>query len=318
MTGPFVLPETAVVLEQLAAQEGPHLADLSAEDARGVYHLLGTLFEDDVDPSVRWVDLEGPGCVLRAYFPGTATPGPVILFMHGGGWMIGDLNTHHSLCTRIAKLTGLRVVAVDYRCAPEHPFPAAHEDCLAAAEFVAAGPPGLEAPVTGLAVAGDSAGGNLAYFLAMKLGADRVLAQLLIYPLGDSTSPTAGSYVDFAEGFLLDRKLMDRFITAYLPDPADRDHAYVSPLLQPPSADLPPAVVLTAGLDPLRDQGRELACRLAAQGIEVHFLEAAGLIHGMATMRKALPTGDRHIARAVERFAEFIQTTTAKNEGAEA
>ena len=314
MTQPFVLPETAAVLDLLAQQEGPHLADVSAEDARAVYHLLGTMFDADADPSVRWADIEGSACALRAYFPCEATAGPVILYMHGGGWMIGDLDTHHSVCAKIARASGLRVVAVDYRCAPEQPFPAAHEDCVAAAKFVAASPSALGAPVTGLAVAGDSAGGNLAYYLASTLGAGAVLAQLLFYPVGDCTGPEEGSYADFAEGYLLDRRLMDRFITAYLSDPAQYDHPSVSPLLYPLAADLPPTVILTAGLDPLRDQGRELAARIAGRGGEVHFMEARGLIHGIATMRKALPTGDRHLDHAIARFCEFIQIASLKTE----
>lgn len=308
MSDPVVLPETASVLAFLASLEGPHLADMSAADMRETYLKLGAAFDEPADPSVRTVDFTGAGIPLRAYFPGKAEAGPVIVYMHGGGWVIGDLETHHPLCALLARVSGLRVVAVDYRLAPEAPFPAAHDDCVAAAQFVASSPAEIEAPVTGIAVAGDSAGGNLAFHVAAQLGAAKVLAQFLIYPAGDCVGPTAGSYKQFAEGYLLDRKLMDRFIGDYLPAEAQRSHPHVSPLLNSFPTDLPPALILTAGLDPLRDQGRELAGRIAMQGVETHYIEAEGLIHGMATMRKSLPTGDRIIRRATGLLVEMIGT----------
>ena len=307
MTEPLVLPETAVVLEALAAMDGPHLGDLPAEAARAVYHQLGAAFEADADASVRIADFVGDGVPMRAYFPGQPSAGPVIVFFHGGGWVIGDLDTHHALCTRLAAVAGLRVVAVDYRLAPEHPYPAAHDDCLAAARFVADGPAVLEAPVAGIALAGDSAGGALALAVSARLEPAQRLAQLLIYPVGDCTEPETGSYAEFAEGFLLDRKLMHRFITDYLPVANDRRNVDVSPVLRDLSADLPPTVILTAGLDPLRDQGRALAAALIRRGIECHYLEAAGLIHGMATMRRGLPGGDALIARAARLLAAVLR-----------
>lgn len=314
MSDPVVLPETRAVLDFLAAQEGPHLAELPAETMRDVYRQLGEAFDSPPDPSVRTVDFAGPGCGLRAYFPGKAEAGPVIVYMHGGGWVIGDLATHDPVCSLIARVSGLRVVAVDYCLAPEHPYPKAHEDCLAAAAFVASGPAVLEAQVTGIAVAGDSAGGNLAFHVATQLGTARVLGQFLIYPVGDCTAPAGGSYRQFAEGYLLDRKLMDRFIGDYLPEDGEVSDAAVSPLLHPLPPALPPAVVLTAGLDPLRDQGRDLARNLVAQGVETHYIEAEGLIHGMATMRKSFPTADRIIRRATALFAELIRAEQDKRE----
>ena len=306
MAEPFVLPETAAVLAGLAAQGGPHLADMSAADMRATYLQLGALFDAAPEAGVRTSDFTGAGCRMRAYFPGKAEAGPVIVYMHGGGWVIGDLDTHNPLCTLIAAVTGLRVVAVDYRLAPEHPFPAAHDDCLAAARFVAGGPPELEAPVSGIAVAGDSAGGTLAVYVAREMSG--VVAQLLIYPLVDCTSPEHGSYRDFAEGYVLDRKLMDRFIADYLPNKDDAKGVAASPVLHTLSSDLPPTVVVTAGLDPLRDQGRALAAGIAALGVETHLIEARGLIHGMATMRGAFPTADGIILRAVKLFGDTIRS----------
>ena len=307
MSGPFVLPETQAVLDLVIASGGPHLATLSAPEMRAVYRDMGAGFDLPAENGVRKVDLSHDGIGLRAYFPGAAEAGRVIVYFHGGGWVIGDLVTHDPVCSLIAALTGLRVVAVDYRLAPEYPYPAAHDDCLVASRFVASSPSVLEAPVTGIAVAGDSAGGNLAFYVAAALGAATVCAQLLIYPVGDCTAGDDGSYREFGEGFILDRQLMDRFITDYLPAVADRAALPVSPLLAPLDAGLPPAVVLTAGLDPLRDQGRTLAARLVETGTEVHFLEAAGLVHGIATMRGAFPSGDRIIRRATTLFGDLIQ-----------
>jgi acetyl esterase len=307
MDQPFVLPEVAAVLAAGAEQGGPHLADMSAVDMRATYLQMGALFDASAEPGVRWADMAGAGCSLRAYFPGEAKAGPVVLYMHGGGWVIGDLETHHPLCALIAAVTGLRVVAVDYRLAPEHPFPAAHDDCLAAAHFVLASPPELEVPVTSIAVAGDSAGGNLALYVASALGSASVLAQLLIYPWVDCTGRDEGSYKDLAEGYILDRKLLDRFAADYLPGADDKASAAASPVLHPLPVGLPAAVVVTAGLDPLRDQGRALVGRIAEQGVEVHFIEAKGLIHGLATMRAAFPTADRILRRAIALFADVMR-----------
>lgn len=308
MEQPFVLPETAAVLAGIAEQGGEHLADMSVADMRATYQLMGALFDMPPEPGVRWTDLPCAPCPLRAYFPGDAVAGPVILYMHGGGWVIGDLETHHSACTMIAAVTGLRVVAADYRLAPEHPFPAAHDDCLAAAHFVLGNPADLEAPVTGLAVSGDSAGGNLALYVASAMGPGGVQAQLLIYPWLDCTAPDEGSYKAFGEGFILDKKLLGRFAADYLPGADMAAGAAASPLLHPISADLPRTVILTAGLDPLRDQGRALAGSMAQLGIEVHFLEAKGLIHGLGTMRAAFPTADRILRRAIAAFGDLIRS----------
>ena len=311
---PFVLAETAAVLEFLAAQEGPHLADLPAQDMRAVYGQLGEAFDAEPETGVRTVDFQGAGPTLRAYFPATPKSGPVIVYFHGGGWVIGNLETHNALCSLIATVSGLRVVAVDYRLAPEATFPAAHEDCLAATRHILSSPVELEAAVTGVAVAGDSAGGNLAFHVSAQLGADQLLGQFLIYPAGDCTGPDEGSYREFGEGYLLDRKLMDRFIGDYLPDEAGRTHPHASPLLHPFPQGLPPTVVLTAGLDPLRDQGREIAAKCAIHGVETHLIEGQGMIHGMATMRKSFPAADRIIRRATAIFAEMIGNRQNRNE----
>ena len=307
MSQPYVLEETATLIKTLADLDAQHMAEMEPPHMRAAYLKLGELFDAPPEPGVRSADFSEGGLNFRAYFPGKAEAGPVIVYLHGGGWVIGDLESHHPLCSLIAAETGLRVVAVDYRLAPEHPYPAAHDDCLAAAKIVAAGPAWLEAPVTGIAVAGDSAGGNLAFHVAREMGAGAVAAQLLIYPVTDCIGPKVGSYAEFAEGYLLDRKLMDCFLDLYLPDPARAKDIAASPGLHPLPTGLPPAVIVTAGLDPLRDQGRALAAALAGAGSEVHFIEAAGMIHGLATMRGAFPSAEPLIRRAAAMLASVLR-----------
>ncbi len=317
MSKAVVLPETAAILEALAAQEGPALSEMTAPEMRSVYGQLGELFDLPPVPGIMTADFIGAGIPMRVYHPGEPRAAPVIVYMHGGGWVIGDLESHHSLCTQIAGQTGLRVVAVHYRLAPEATFPAAHEDCIAAVGHVLSSPAELGAPVTGVALAGDSAGANLAFAVSSHYG-EGMLAQLLIYPVGDCTGTDTASYRDFGEGYLLDKPLMDRFIGDYLPAPDTRADLRVSPLLGELAGKLPPTMILTAGLDPLRDEGRLLAGRIALTGSEVHFLEAEGLIHGMATMRKVLPTGDRILQQTFSRFAELIKDRSDKAQEREA
>jgi acetyl esterase len=211
------------------------------------------------------------------------------VFFHGGGWVTGDLDTHDPLCRRLALLGRLRVVAIDYRLAPEHPFPAAPDDCEAAARWVAGVPPELGLSPTGLVLAGDSAGGNLAIVTALALrdapAAVPVIAHWAIYPATDLATPYP-SFAQFGEGHFLTTAMMRWFDEAYRPDPA---HPRASPLTAD-LAGLPPALVTTAGLDPIRDQGRAYAAKLAQAGVSVAFREAAGMIHGSLNLRRAIPS----------------------------
>lgn len=211
--------------------------------------------------------------------------GPVVLFFHGGGFVIGDVDTHAPLAAEIARTLDMPVVSVDYRLAPEHPWPAAPDDCEAAARWLADQP-----DTTGLIVAGDSAGGTLAIVIAMALrdrpAAVPVLAQALLYPAADMARAHP-SLRDFAEGHFLTRALLDWFVACYAADLSDIRAA-------PMRADLggmPPAIVMTAECDPIRDQGRAYAAALARTGVSVTFREAKGTIHGFATLRKAIPSG---------------------------
>ena len=215
-------------------------------------------------------------------------PGPAVMFFHGGGFVIGDLETHHNLCTEIAAELDLPLIAVDYRLAPECPFPAAPDDCEAATRWVAESPAALGREVTGLVLTGDSAGGNLAIVTTQALMARPadapVLVQAPIYPATDERGHP--SYDDFGEGFLLTRNAMDWFHGCYAGESGNR-RAF--PILGD-HAKVPPTVVATASLDPIRDQGRAYAAELVQAGSDVIFLEMKGNIHGFATLRKAIPS----------------------------
>ncbi len=302
---PFVRPDVANVLAMLAAQPGAQLKDMAPEDGRQMMRAMGQIMETPrgdlavhQDLAIPAKDAAGrdfsiPARLYRSHTGSEAAD--VFVFYHGGGWVIGDLETHDSFCAHLARATGLSVVAVDYRLAPEHPFPAAVDDCLTATDWVAASPVELGHQVTGIIVAGDSAGGNLAAVVANERRATgQIKAQWLIYPGVDQTA-AEGSMVEFADGYLLTRDSMEWFGNHYL-GAQDRLDPRASPLHTESLAGVAPAVVFTCGLDPLRDQGRAYAGRLINAGVRVIYREAAGQIHGCITLRQALPSTQEDIA----------------------
>jgi len=224
-----------------------------------------------------------------------AEPRPLVVFYHGGGFVFGDLDTHEPFCAEIARLLDMPVLSVDYRLAPEHPWPSAPEDCIAAARW-AADECGLGG--TGLVLAGDSAGGNLAIVAAMALRDEPAsLPVKAIWPIYPAADPVKGypSFTDFGEGYLLSRDAMHWFDQCYAPDRKDWRYA---PLLKSQKG-MPPAMVVTASLDPIRDQGRAYAAALAEVGVPTIFYEAEGNIHGFINLRKAIPSSDSDIAACV-------------------
>jgi acetyl esterase len=233
-------------------------------------------------------------------------PGPLLLFIHGGGWVIGDLETHEPLCIEIAVELDLPVVAVDYRLAPENPFPAAVEDSIAAARWVAGAPSELGRTPTSLFVAGDSAGGNLSAVVSAALrdepAAVPVAGQWLIYPAADPGGHYP-SYEQFADGHLLTRESMAWFDENYS---GPKDDWRYSPLLAGVEG-LPPTFVVTASLDPIRDQGRAYAAACVKSGIETMFLEAEGTIHGFLNLRKGMPSGQEDLARCLAMLRPWVE-----------
>jgi len=238
--------------------------------------------------------VSGPGGELgaRLYSPssGRATP-PLLVYLHGGGWAGGDLDTHDAPCRFLATHAGTRVLAVDYRRAPEHRFPAAVDDALAALRWVAGHAAELGADPARIAVGGDSAGGNLAA-VASRLARDRgdplPALQLLLYPVTD-LSYKRPSYRLFGEGFFLDETDMDWYRERYLPDPAAAGDSRASPLIAEDLAGLPPAYVVTAGFDPLRDEGEAYVAALRAAGVRAALRRHPGLVHGFAAYAAVVP-----------------------------
>ena len=259
--------------------------------------------------SVRDINAQGPGgpIPLRVYRPAGVPPGtalPVLVYYHGGGWVIGDLDTHDVQCRQITAEAGITVVAVDYRLAPEHKFPAAADDAWAATRWVVAHAGELGVDAGRLAVAGDSAGGNLAAVVALMArdaGGPAIALQVLIYPVTD-VGAESQSYGDFAEGYMLTRDGMRWFTNHYLKSPAEAKDWRVSPLRAASLAKLPPALVITAGFDPLRDEGAAYARRLTEAGVQVDYVNYGGMIHGFMPMGRLIATGNRatsHVAASL-------------------
>jgi acetyl esterase len=296
----FVRDDVRAFLAFLEAQNGPELDEVPLADARQSYLMMGMLAEAEPRELavVRDLTCPGPGgdIPLRLYDAReNREPGPAVMFFHGGGFVIGDLDTHNAVCTELAAELDLPVIAVHYRLAPEAPFPAAPEDCEAASRWVASSPTELGRQVTGLITTGDSAGGNLTIVVTQALGdhpADvPVIVQAPIYPVASAVEETE-SYKSFGEGFLLTARAMGFFTKSYAGDVSDKRNY---PILHEDHAKTPPTVLVTAGLDPLRDSGRNYAAHLIQNGVDVTYLEMKGNIHGFITIRKAVPSAHRDL-----------------------
>ena len=290
----FVRPDVAAFLGFLNNSGATPMQDMTLEAARKSFGAMNHLAEAPPRELAVIRDLACPGPAgpigLRLYDARESRdPGPVIVFFHGGGFVIGDLESHHSVCTEIAAELDLPVIAVDYRLAPEHPFPAAPDDCEAAARWIAQSPAVLGRTVTGLVPMGDSAGGNLTIVITQALAesppAVPVIMQVPIYPLSDER-PDHRSLHDFAEGFMLTRAVMEWFAKAYQ---AVTGHRRAFPI-HADHAPTPPTVLVTASLDPIRDSGRVYGAELVRAGVDLVFLEMPGTIHGFMNLRKAIPS----------------------------
>jgi acetyl esterase len=247
-------------------------------------------------PRIEDVRIPGPAGEIpaRVYAPHAGgAPLPVVAYFHGGGWVQGDLETHHGLCARLAKHAGVLVVAVDYRLAPEHKFPAAVEDCLAAYRWLRSHGRDLGADPARVAVAGDSAGGNLSAVvsqLAAAGGTPVPTCQVLIYPAVDFSLET-DSHRELADGHVIPRDRIAWYTEQYLRTEADKVDLRASPLRAPRLAGQPPAMIVTAGFDPLRDEGQAYGDRLREAKVDVVHREYPGQIHAFVSLTKAIPQG---------------------------
>lgn len=301
---PFVRPDMQAFLDMMAQVNGPKLADISLEEARASYQAMHNIADRPARELAVIRDLACPGPAgeipLRLYDARESREGPtpVVLFYHGGGFVIGDLDTHHALCTELAALLDLPLVAVHYARAPEAPFPAAILDCEAATRWVASSPPELGRTASGIVTIGDSAGGNATVVVGQLLGADPapvpVVLQVPLFPLVADANGSA-SMAAFSDGFLLTAETMAFFDAAY---GADRSDARGFPILGD-HTQAPPTIVVTASLDPIRDSGRAYARALVEAGRDVVFLEMRGLTHSFTNLRGAVPSAQADVERIV-------------------
>jgi acetyl esterase len=274
------------------SDSGSFLAGMSVAQARASARAEAEVTNSQPPISMARVEArEVPGHAgpipARFYVPAglpQGTPAPLLIYFHGGGWVIGDLDTHDGVCRFLAAAAGTAVLSIDYRLAPEHPFPAAVEDAWAGFAWATTSAAELGIDPARIAVGGDSAGGNLAAvvsLLARAGGGAMPAMQLLIYPPTDSAGDMPSRQL-FAEGFLLTKGDMDAFENAYLPPGSDVTDPRVSILLAPDLRGLPPAYLTTAGFDPLRDEGEAYALRMREAGVKVAVRRHPGLIHSFA------------------------------------
>jgi acetyl esterase len=291
-------PHARALLDLIAERGVPPTHTLSPADARCAYRDRRFFTQPDapVVADVRALEAPGPnGAVpLRFYRPeGLHPEAPVLVYFHGGGWTIGDLDTHDVLCRELATGARCALIAVDYRLGPEHRFPAGVDDALAATRWVQHQAAALGVDPTRLALGGDSAGGNLAAVVALALrdeGGDAPAPrlQLLIYPATDMRCG-APSHQHNGDGYLLTRDTIAYFRGHYIAEPPQWADWRASPLLHADLSRLPPALVLTAGFDPLRDEGRAYADALSAAGTPTQYVCFERQIHGFITMGRVIP-----------------------------
>jgi acetyl esterase len=306
MTEPYVRPDVRAFLDMMAANPRPAFTAEFLASIRGISMASMASLDLPVgDMEVRDVVMPGLGgdIALRLYDPrAQREPGPVVVFYHGGGFVVGGIETHAGFSAEIARQLDLPVVSVEYRLAPENPWPAAPDDAEAAARWIAENGGVFGREFTALILCGDSAGGNLAIVTALALrsrpAALPVILQMPFYPAVDHSN-TYESRTMLADGYGLNAADMKLFDQHYA---ADSEHWRSSPLLEDQHG-MPPTLVVTAGLDPLRDEGRAYAAATVRAGVPTVFHEATGLIHGFATYRRVIPSaqGDLDIALGLAR-----------------
>ncbi len=282
-------PQARALLDLMIERKIPAIHTLAPADARALYRERRFFTQPGPPPVAEVRELAtDAGLPLRLYRPAVGTL-PLLVYFHGGGHVIGDLETHDVVCRTLALQAGCAVLAVDYRLAPEHRFPTAAEDCIAATRWARAQSQVLGIDAQRVAVGGDSAGGNLAAVVAIALRdlGEPLTFQLLIYPAVDAHF-TAPSHTTNGRGYLLTADSIAYYRGHYLPEPAMWDDWRASPLLAPDLSHLPPALVLTAGFDPLRDEGRQYADALSGAGNRAQYVCFERQIHGFITMGRVL------------------------------
>jgi acetyl esterase len=274
---------------RLTGIDGLNVDDDVAKSRAQMREMITTLPGPQIHVDVKEISLPGPAGPIpaRHYRPAGDSPAPLLVFYHGGGWVIGDLDTYDALCRLTCRDAGVHVLSIDYRLAPEHPAPAAFEDAFAAYQWASENAAALGANPERIAVGGDSAGGNLAAVvcqLARDAGGPVPVLQWLLYPRTDFSQQTRSMSL-FASGFLLTKRDMDWFESQYLGlSDVDASDPRVSPLLAESLSGLPPALIAVGGFDPLRDEGENYAAALGAAGNSVDLRYQGSLTHGFASL----------------------------------
>ncbi len=302
-------PIVRSLLDVIASQAPAPLTSMTPQKAREMFESLRLPLPGE--PVARVDDLRIPGPAgeipIRIYGPKDARG--VLVYFHGGGWVIGSLDSHDALLRSLANAAGCTVVSVDYRLAPESRHPAAAEDCHAATRWAAENARSFGGDADSLAVGGDSAGGNLAAVVALlcrERRGPRLRHQLLVYPVTDHDFDRT-SYRENAEGYLLARDDMRWFWDHYVPDHSQRDEFTASPLRAKDLSDLPPAHVITAQFDPLRDEGEAYAARLRDAGVTVSHTRYDEMIHGFFSMAAVIPRGQEAVLDAASRLRAALR-----------
>jgi acetyl esterase len=312
-------PAAAALLAQIEEAGLPPLNEMSPVDARVAAEAFIELAgpgESVADVTERKIPGRDRDILVRIYTPSAgddSTPLPSVVYFHGGGWVIGTLDSTDAICRMLANRAACKVVSVDYRLAPESKFPEAIDDCYAALNWVRNNADELGVDPDRLAVSGDSAGGNLAAALAIKArdeGGPALRFQLLVYPVTDHRFDTV-SYRDNGEGYLLTTDMMRWFWDHYLGPSTDDDHHLVSPLRAEDLTGLPPAMVITAEYDPLRDEGEAYAARLAEAGVPVTHKRYDGQIHAFWQMPGLFPAAYQAADDAAAELCKALAVTSA-------
>ena len=307
-------PLLKALLDQMAAEPAPPMWELEPPMAREAFVAMMDAIGPKEVPIGKTVNMTMPGpggdIELRVYTPVAAGSDalPGLIFFHGGGWVIGDLDTHDGLCRILANEAGVRVIAVHYRLAPDHKYPAAVDDAIAAVNWIEANASSLGVDANRLAVGGDSAGGGLAAVVAQvakKKGAPKIAYQMLFFPVTQIGEDTV-SLQEFAEGYLLERATLMWFYEHYLPGDADRADPRVSPLKAEDVSGLPPAYVMLAGFDPLHDEGLAYADRLREAGVPVTVADYPDMVHDFIYMQAVLPQAQRALHAAAAALKDVL------------
>ncbi|HEV3226597.1 MAG TPA: alpha/beta hydrolase [Acidimicrobiales bacterium] len=292
-------PAIQTMLDQLAEAGGPTLEQAGVEQAREMIRMLAVL-EGDPAPLERVEDIEVGGVAARLYATGSGGARPILVWIHGGGWVIGDLETADRTCRKLAIGTDAIVISLDYRLAPEHPFPAGPDDCVAALAWIIDHAAEIGGDRSRIALGGDSAGGNLSAITALHARDNGIPLrfQLLVYPATDLTLSSA-SIDENGEGYLLTKESMVWFTGHYLTGGTDPKDPRVSPLYTDDLTGVAPALVITAEFDPLRDEGEAYAERLKDAGVPVTLRRFDGQIHGFYPLGSITEGANEAIALSI-------------------